>query len=91
MIAIPPKRTVFQVVGCIKGRSAIRLAQVYGERERLGWATFWARGCFERTVGHDEAMIRFLIRNQEETRFGQLGLCAEQPPSGASSATRPPI
>ena len=59
MIAIPPKRTLSQVVGYIKGKSAICLAQVYGERERLGWATFWARGYFERTVGRDEATIRF--------------------------------
>ena len=35
MIAIPPKHAVSQVVGYIKGKSAIHLARVYGERKRI--------------------------------------------------------
>jgi putative transposase len=34
MIAIPPKYAVSQVIGFIKGKSAIHLARVYGERKR---------------------------------------------------------
>jgi REP element-mobilizing transposase RayT len=34
MIAIPPKYALSQVIGFIKGKSAIRLAQVYGEGKR---------------------------------------------------------
>ena len=34
LIAIPPKYAVAQVVGFIKGKSAIHLARVYGERKR---------------------------------------------------------
>jgi REP-associated tyrosine transposase len=34
MIAIPPKYAVSQVVGYIKGKSAIHLARVYGEHRR---------------------------------------------------------
>src|SRR6185369_11203455 len=34
MISIPPKYAVSQVIGFIKGKSAIHLARVYGERKR---------------------------------------------------------
>jgi putative transposase len=67
MLAIPPKYAVSQVVGYIKGKSAIHLARVYGERKRnFVGQNFWARGYFVSTVGRDEAMIRDYIRNQEK-------------------------
>ena len=77
MIAIPPKYAVSQVVGYIKGKSAIQLARVYGERKRnyVG-QHFWARGYFVSTVGRDEVVIRAYIRNpeQEDKRLDQLNL-----------------
>jgi putative transposase len=67
MISIPPKYAVSQVVGYIKGKSAIHLARVYGERKRnFVGQHFWARGYFVSTVGRDEAVIRAYIRNQEQ-------------------------
>ncbi len=55
MIAIPPKYAVSQVVGCIKGKSAIHLARTYGERKRnFVGQHFWARGFYVSTVGRDE-------------------------------------
>ena len=77
MIAIPPKLAVSQAVGYIKGKSAIHLARVYGERKRnFVGQHFWARGYFVSTVGRDEATIRDYIRNQEkeDARLDQLGL-----------------
>ena len=77
MIAIPPKYAVSQVIGFIKGKSAIHLARVYGERKRnFVGQSFWARGYFVSTVGRDEATIREYIRNQEEEdkRLDQLKL-----------------
>jgi len=66
MISIPPKYAVSQVVGFIKGKSAIHLARSYGERTRnFVGQHFWARGYFVSTVGRDEQMIREYIRNQE--------------------------
>ena len=66
MISIPPKYAVSHVVGYIKGKSAIHLARVYGERRRsFVGQHFWARGYFVSTVGRDEAVIRQYIRNQE--------------------------
>ncbi len=77
MISIPPKYAVSQVIGYIKGKSAIHLARVYGERKRnFVGQHFWARGYFVSTVGRDEATIREYIRAQEEEdkRLDQLML-----------------
>ena len=77
MISIPPKYAVSQVIGSIKGKSAIHLARVYGERKRnFVGQHFWARGYFVSTVGRDEAVIREYIRKQgaEDTRLDQLNM-----------------
>ena len=77
LIAIPPKYAVAQVVGFIKGKSAIHLARVYGERKRnFVGQHFWARGYFVSTVGRDERVIRAYIekQEQEDARLDQLGL-----------------
>jgi len=77
MISIPPQYAVSQVVAFIKGKSAIHLARVYGERKRnFVGQHFWARGYFVSTVGRDEATIRESIRAQEkeEARLEQLHL-----------------
>lgn len=77
MIAIPPKYAVSQVIGYIKGKSAIHLARVYGERRRnFVGQHFWARGYFVSTVGRDEAVIRAYIKQQEQEdqRLEQLNL-----------------
>ena len=77
LLSIPPKHAVSQVVGYIKGKSAIHLARVYGERRRnFVGQHFWARGYFVSTVGRDEAMIRDYIRHQEQEdgRLEQLNL-----------------
>ena len=77
MISIPPKYSVAQVIGFIKGKSAIHLARTYGERKRnFVGQSFWARGYFVSTVGRDEAVIREYIKNQEQEdkRLDQLNL-----------------
>ena len=77
MIRIPPKYAVSQVVRFIKGKSAIHLARVYGERRRnFVGQPFWARGYFVSTVGRDEEVIRASIRHQgrEDERLDQLNL-----------------
>ena len=77
LIAIPPKYAVSQVIGFIKGKSAIHLARVYGEHKRnFVGQSFWARGYFVSTVGRDEEVIRRYIRDQEQEdkRLDQLSL-----------------
>jgi len=77
MILIPPKYAVSQVVGFIKGKSAIHIARTYAGRTRnyVG-QHFWARGYFASTVGRDEQVIREYIRHQEaeDRRIDQLEL-----------------
>ncbi len=76
-IAIPPKYAVAQVVGYIKGKSAIHIARTFGGRSRnFTGEHFWARGYFVSTVGRDEEVIRNYIRNQEQEdrRVDQLKL-----------------
>jgi len=65
-ISIPPKYAVAQVVGFMKGKSAIYIARNFGGRQRnfLG-ENFWARGYYVSTVGRDEEMIKAYIKNQE--------------------------
>ena len=61
----------------IKGKSAIHLARVYGEKKRnFVGQHFWARGYFVSTVGRDEAVIREYIRKQEQedSRLEQMNL-----------------
>ncbi len=77
MIAIPPKHAVSQVIGYIKGKSAIHLARVYGGRKKnFVGQHFWARGFYVSTVGRDEEAVRKYIREQEEEdkRLDQMGL-----------------
>jgi putative transposase len=76
-MSIPPKYAVSQVVGYIKGKSAIHIARTYGERKRnFVGQHFWARGYFLSTVGRDEAVIHEYIRHQEQEdrRVDQLNL-----------------
>src|SRR6202035_5223504 len=77
LISIPPKHAVSQVIGFIKGKSAIHLARVYGEKKRnfIG-QHFWARGYFVSTVGRDTEVIRDYIKRQEEEdkRLEQMNL-----------------
>jgi putative transposase len=64
-------------VGFIKGKSAIHMARVYGERKRnFVGQHFWARGFFVNTLGRDEEAIRADIRNQEkeDQRLEQMNL-----------------
>ena len=77
MIQIPPKYAVSQVIGYIKGKSAIHLARVYGGRKQnFVGQHFWARGYYVSTVGRDEEAVRKYIREQDEEdkRLDQMGL-----------------
>jgi len=77
LVSIPPKYAVAQVVGYLKGKSAIHIARTYGGRQQnFVGEHFWARGYFVSTVGHDEAAVRRYIREQEaeDRRLEQLEL-----------------
>ena len=77
LLSVPPKYAVAQVVGFIKGKSAIHIARTFmGRRQNYTGHPLWARGYYVSTVGKDEATIREYIRTQEaeDRRLDQLGL-----------------
>ena len=77
LISIPPKYSVAEVIGYLKGKSSIWIAWNVERKLRnfLGHK-FWARGYFVSTVGRDEEMIRNYIKNQEmaDKQLDQLQL-----------------
>jgi putative transposase len=76
-LSIPPKYAVSNVVGFIKGKSAISIARNFrGKTKNFTGENFWARGYFVSTVGLDEEMVRNYIKEQEreEERYEQLSL-----------------
>lgn len=81
LVSIPPKYGVSQIVGYMKGKSAIHVARNFMGRERnfTGYS-FWARGYYVSTVGRDEKKIREYIKNQEteEKRLEQLEMYKAQ-------------
>ena len=80
LISIPPKYAVSQVVGFVKGKSAIHIARVYlGRRQNFIGQHFWARGYFVSTVGLNEAEVRAYIQAQEkeDRRLDQLDMFPE--------------
>ena len=75
LMSIPPKWSVSQVMGFIKGKSAIHIARTFmGRRQNFTGQHFWARGYWVSTVGKDEKAVRDYIQNQEkeDQRLDQL-------------------
>jgi putative transposase len=75
LLSVPPKYSVSNVMGFLKGKSAIPIARVYaGRRRHFVGQHFWARGYWVSTVGKNEAAVRQYIQNQEkeDKRLEQL-------------------
>ena len=80
LISIPPKYSVAQVMGFIKGKSAIHIARAYlGQKKNYVGMHFWARGYYVSTVGANEETIANYIREQEDEdkRLDQLTFLTE--------------
>jgi len=79
LLSVPPKYAVSQVMGFIKGKSAIHIARVYaGRRRNFVGQHFWARGYWVSTVGKNEAAVRRYIQEQEkeDRRLEQMEIAA---------------
>ena len=77
LISIPPKYPVSNVIGYIKGKSAIHISRTYfGRRRNFTGQHFWAKGFHVSTVGRDEEVIRQYIKEQEaeDRRLDQLNM-----------------
>ena len=69
-LSIPPKFSVAFVVGFLKGKSAVRIHRMLGEK-RLTGLHFWSRGYCVSTTGLDDSVVREYIRRQEQEETGQ--------------------
>ena len=70
LIQIPPKYSIAEVVGDLKGKSAIAVARQFGGKQKnFNGERFWARGYAISTVGYNEAQIKEYVRNQEQLEF----------------------
>ena len=77
LLSIPPKYSVSSIVGFIKGKSSIWIAQnIDNKKQNFVGHKFWARGYFVSTVGADEKVIKSYIQNQERSdqHLDQLNL-----------------
>ncbi|MGD9949973.1 MAG: IS200/IS605 family transposase [Desulfobulbus sp.] len=77
LLSIPPKYSVAQIVGFIKGKSAIQIARNFqGRKKNFEGQNFWARGYYVSTVGKDEDAVKAYIQHQEkeDKRLDQLNL-----------------
>lgn len=68
VVSIPPKVSISEYMGTVKGKTAIKLFKSYpGLRVKPYWGNhFWARGYFVSTVGIDEETIRKYVKYQEK-------------------------
>lgn len=75
LISIPPKHSVAEIIGYLKGKSAIAVARRFGGKTRnFNGEKLWARGYAVSTVGFNKEQIKIYIRNQQEKdRFNPVG------------------
>ncbi len=67
MIQIPPKYAIAEVVGYIKGKSAIAVARQFGGRKRnFNGEKLWARGYAVSTVGFEKEQGQKYVKNQKQ-------------------------
>ncbi len=66
--SIPPKFSVSEILGIVKGKIAMRIFKSYPELKRKPyWGNhFWARGYFISTIGLDSEMIKRYVKHQEQ-------------------------
>lgn len=67
IISIPPKHPVAEIIGYIKGKSAIAIARQFsGKKRNFNGEKFWARGYAVSTVGYEFEKISQYVKDQEQ-------------------------
>lgn len=93
-VSVPPKLSIAEVVGFVKGKSAIQIHRKYlGIKQNFTGFHFWSRVYCVSTVGRDEQMIREYIKNQEveEQREKAAQLSMFKDPSGSKGGNNSPL
>ncbi len=70
-LSVPPKFSIAQMIGFLKGKSAVRIHRQLLRERRMTGLSFWATGYCVSTVGLDEETIRRYIQEQEQLESGQ--------------------
>ena len=66
LIMILPKYSVAHIIGVLKGKTALYVANRYARKRKYRGYHFWARGYYVSTTGYNEEVFRRYIRNQEK-------------------------
>ena len=77
LVSIPPKYSVSQIMGYLKGKSSLMIFEKYANMKyKYGNRHFWSRGYYVDTVGRNKKVIEQYIRNQlqEDVSAEQLSL-----------------
>ena len=77
LVSIPPKYSVAQIMGYIKGKSSLMIFEKYANMKyKYGNRHFWCRGYYVDTVGRNKKAIAEYIRNQlqEDISYDQMSL-----------------
>ena len=70
-LSVPPKFSIAQMIGFLKGKSAVRIHRQLLQERRMTGLSFWATGYCVSTVGLDEETIRRYIQEQKQLESGQ--------------------
>lgn len=77
LVSIPPKYSVSQIMGYLKGKSSLMIFEKYANiKYKYGNRHFWCRGYYVDTVGRNRKVIEEYIRNQliEDKDADQMGI-----------------
>ena len=79
-VKIPPKMSVSEFMGYVKGKSALMIFDKHPEfKQKQGGRHFWAKGYYVDTVRRNEEQIRLYIKNQSEADMHDDGLSNKTP------------
>ena len=85
LISIPPKYSVAQIMGYLKGKSSLMIFEKYANlKYKYGNRHFWCRGYYVDTVGRNKKVIEQYIRNQlqEDKEYEQMSIKEYRPVHG---------
>ena len=72
LVSIPPKYSVVQIMGYLKGKSSLMIFEKYANlKYKYGNRHFWCRGYFVSTVGANKKAIQEYIRNQLQEDYSE--------------------
>ena len=72
LVSIPPKYSVAQIMGYLKGKSSLMIFEKYANlKYKYGNRHFWCRGYFVSTVGANKKAIQEYIRNQLQEDYSE--------------------